>query len=393
MKCGDCKDKKGAALDVGRPLELYDGRWCCPRCKKDIFPKKDSEFVVDAENRELFIRSEEAYYKWLTSAKEAKADRFKYLDKALNLCSEAAFELHPAALMRMGYYYENGYMDSSKSLKDRWNAAYRYYKAVCYNVNSNVRTSAEKDPSKEGQFGGALTEIKLECAVRLAAMLDNPPKEVIDRIKKVGFDGYSNINELKNDIYAKIKALGGEYKSEASKEIKVNETDNSDFAFSVWRSCFDEERAPLFAVFRLSASEAKDFLSGKGEFSVSEKISRDTYLKIAPADANGGIGPHGFETKKNLAAVTEYIGKIPSYGIYMMIFNSKGRHRYLKKHQISKIAECFGKDNDEYLRRLIRKKHYNSSVFYDDDIYIFKDKHASVKKAVEKFIEDVCEEN
>lgn len=337
MKCGECKDKKGAALDIGRPLELYDGRWCCPRCKKDIFPQKDSELQINAENNELFVRSEEAYYKWLTSAGEKNAVRFKYLDKALNLCSEAAFALHPEALMRMGYYYENGYMDSSKSLKDRRNAAYRYYDAVCSNEKCE------------------LTELKEKCA-------------------------------------NKRDALGEVCANKIHKKPNVNETNNSDFAFSVWRSCFDEERAPLFAVFRLSASEAEKFLSGEGEFSVLKKISRDTYLKIAQADANGGIGPHGFETKKNPVDVTKYLGNIPSDGIYMMIFNSKGRHRYLKKHQITQIAECLDKDDDEYVKQLICSEHYNSSVFYDDDIYIFKDKHKSVKKAVEKFIKDMWEE-
>ncbi len=144
MKCSMC------GSNIERPLELYNGRWCCPSCKKDIFPDVDTEFAITPRNRELFVRSEEYYFKWLTSTEESKSTRFKYLDKAVSLCYESAFEYHPSALMRLGYYYERGYADFNTSSAERWRVAYFYYKALLFNTHKGVNAEGgeERDADK-----------------------------------------------------------------------------------------------------------------------------------------------------------------------------------------------------------------------------------------------------
>lgn len=378
MKCGYCN------AEVVRPLELYDGRWCCPNCKKDVFPDTDSIFVIDASNNELFVRSEEYYYKWLTCTDEDKKTRFKYLDKAVNLCSEAAFRHHPGALMRMGYYYDNGYIDFTKSREERWIVAYFYYKAVCFNVHTSVATSAGEAYSDE------IKEIKTECARRMATMLKNPPRGVS---KKGSFDGFVDLNALRKNVLDKIKQLGGEYDEGEYMLAAKHDYDNADVAYVAWRSCFDEERAPLFGIFKLTKDEALKFFAPLGNgYSVPERIGRDTRLKIAEMYDDKEIEGRFYELR-NSDALARYAENCPESGIYVCFINGAGGHKYLKKRQINAFAKSIGEHNNAHIKRLIAAGKYNASVFYDDDVYRYMEKRTPIDKAVEKFIQEICEED
>lgn len=378
MKCGYCN------TEIIRPLELYDGRWCCPNCKKDVFPGVDSEFVIDALNKELYVRSEEYFYKWLTRRDDDKQTRFKYLDRAVNLCSEAAFRSHPAALMRMGYYYDNGYIDFTKSEEERWTVAYFYYKAVCFNVHKSVETA-------DGEaYADEIREIKVECARRLANMLKKPPRAVG---KKGSFDGYVDLDALRKSVLDKIKQLGGEYDEGEYVLTGKHDYDNADVAYVAWRSCFDEERAPLLGIFRLTKQEAQKFFRPLGNgYSVPEKISRDTRLKIAETFDEKEVEGRFYEFR-NSDALIKYAEGCPDNGIYVCFINGAGGHKYLKKRQINAFAKCMSAQNNAHIKRLISAKKYNASVFYDDDVFRYMEKRTSMEKAVEKFISDICEED
>ncbi len=379
MKCGFCQ------TTIDRPLELYDGRWCCPNCKKDIFPDTDSEFVIDALNQELFVRSQEYYFKWLTSKDEDKKTRFRFLDKAVSLCCECAFRSHPRALMRMGYYYENGYIDFNKSQAERWIVAYFYYKAVCFNVHRGIET-----PSGSEDYIDEITQIKLECAKRLANMLKKPPREVA---AKGSFDGYVDFDAMRQVVLDKIKELGGEYDEGEFALVGKHEYDNADIAFAALRSCFDEERAPVFGIFKLSCNEAKKLFveqDNKG-FSILEKIGRDTKLKIAEIYDDKEIQGKFYEFK-NSDAIISFMENCPQKGIYICFFNSEGGHKYLKKRQINAFAKSMSQNNNAYIKQLIAAQKYNSSVFYDDDIYRYTEKHITMDGITQKFIAEISEE-
>lgn len=380
MKCGFCNTV------IDRPLELYDGRWCCPNCKKDVFPDTDSEFVIDALGRELYVRSQEYYFKWLTSKDEDKKTRFRYLDRAVNLCCEAAFRSHPRALMRMGYYYENAYIDFNKSQAERWAVAYFYYKAVCFNVHKGAQTQTGKE-----EYADEITDIKLECAKRLAVMLKKPPREIA---RKGSFDGYVDFNEMRRAVLDRIKELGGEYDEGEFQLTVQHEYDNADIAFAALRSCFDEERAPIFGIFKLSKQEAQKLFveQDKDGFSILEKIGRDTKLKIAEIFDDKEVEGKFYEFK-NSDAIVRYMENCPDKGIYICFINSEGGHKYLKKRQINAFAKSLTANNNAHIKQLIAAKKYNASVFYDDDIYKFTEKRTAMDNIAEKFVAEICEED
>jgi len=379
MKCGNCNQ------DIDRPLELYDGRWCCPHCKKDVFPDTDTELEINALNRELFVRSEEYYFKWLTSSNEDKRTRFKYLDKAVNLCYEAAFMFHPSALMRMGYYYDRGYVDFNTGSAERWRVAYFYYKAVLFNVHRGVHT-----PEGDDRYVDELTDIKLQCAGYLIDMLKNVPREIA---VKRQFDGYESLDELRAALAEKITDLGGDYdKFELLYGERAEDEDAASVAFATLRSCTDEERAPVFGIFKLSKEECVRLFSEEDNgFSVLESIGRDLRLKMAKAYDDKEIDGKFYELK-NSNAVAQYVSDCPDSGVYMCFVNARGGHKYLKKRTIAGIAKCLEDNGNADIKRLIKAGRYNSCVFYDDDFYKYSEKGRTSKKETDKFVSDVCEE-
>ncbi len=379
MKCNKCNH------DIERPLELYNGRWCCPSCKKDIFPDVDTEFVITAHNRELFVRSEEYYFKWLTSSDESKSVRFKYLDKAVSLCYESAFEYHPSALMRLGYYYDRGYADFSSAGAERWRSAYFYYKAVLFNTHRGISTQ-----EGEERYADDLTQIKLQCGKYMLDLLKQAPLEVTN---KISFDGYENLEKLTSEVINKIVSLGGTV-GQYDGQSATREQDMSAMAYASLRACADEERAPVFAIFKLSKYEAQKLILGSSDsdFSIVERVGRDLRLKIASAYDDKEIDGK-FADFKNSNSLVNYVqNKCPDKGIYLCFFNWLGGHKYLKKRDRSRVCQCLEDNSCAGIKLLIRAGKYNSCVFYDDDFYKYDEGRKGLsKKEVDKFVKEVCE--
>ena len=349
MKCSMCSS------NIERPLELYNGRWCCPSCKKDIFPDTDTEFAITPHNRELYVRSEEYYFKWLTSVEESKERRFKYLDKAVSLCYESAFEYHPAALMRMGYYYERGYADFNTSSAERWRVAYFYYKALLFNTHKGVSIQGGEE-----RYVDDLTQIKLQCGEYMQGLLRDVPAELL---QKTAFDGYDSFDKLKKDVAKRITELGGvaEDLGEEQREVLA---DMSSMAYATLRACVDEERAPVFAIFKLTKGECvKVFLEEEEDFSVVSNVGRDMIIKIAAAFDDKEIDGK-FRDFKNSNALVNYIdGDCPEDGVYICFINFLGGHKYLKKRDRANLIACLEDNAHAAIKKLIRACRYNSCFF------------------------------
>lgn len=372
MKCANCKK------DAIRPLELYKGNWYCPYCKADLFPDTSTQLCVNAQNHELFVNAEENYFKWLTNANYDRASRFKFLDKAINLCMESAFSYHPKALMRMGYYYEKGYVDLNRSLEDRWRIAYYYYKAVVFNINDSMDIQA-----KQTLLEYDTNKIKLDCAKNLVNLLLNLPSGIQN---SVGFDGYANINELLKAVYAKISQLGGSYKEE---EIAIVDVENSitDVLYRTVTACLNEDRAPVFAIFKLTREQAVRAFNKY----ITGMVSRDLKFKIADVKNDTAIQGVFYDIKTPMS-LEKKIEECGENGIYVCLMNKKGGHKYFKKRKLSSILDTLAKNNDKGLRRLIDQKIYNKYVFYDDDFYYYSKRGKTIERIVKDFLDGVCEE-
>ncbi len=379
MKCSMCSS------NIERPLELYNGRWCCPSCKKDIFPDVDTEFAITPRNRELFVRSEEYYFKWLTSTDESKSTRFKYLDKAVSLCYESAFEYHPSALMRLGYYYERGYADFNTSSAERWRVAYFYYKALLFNTHKGVNAEGGEE-----RFADDLTQIKLQCGEYMQGLLRDIPQELL---QKTSFDGYESFDKLRKSVADKITDLGGD--AEDLGEVQTRSlADMSSMAYATLRACVDEERAPVFAIFKLQRYECqKLFLESEDGFSVVGNVGRDMVIKIVAAFDDKEIDGR-FKDFKSSNALVDYVNDdCPESGVYVCFINWLGGHKYLKKRDRANIVACLEDNSHAAIKKLIRAGKYNNCVFYDDDFYKFDEGRKGLsKKEVDRFVREVCEE-
>ena len=118
--------------EVEQPLELYDGSWACPYCKREM-GGDFSAFSITEENEELYILSERSYYRWLTNMKllRGKAAQ-KLIDRAVELCRESAQLGNPLAVLRLGFFYDKDYVEVNRSEAVRCRIAYAYYSAVCF---------------------------------------------------------------------------------------------------------------------------------------------------------------------------------------------------------------------------------------------------------------------
>ena len=116
--------------EVEQPLELYDGSWACPYCKREM-GGDFSAFSITEENEELYILSERSYYRWLTNMKllRGKAAQ-KLIDRAVELCRESAQLGNPLAVLRLGFFYDKDYVEVNRSEAVRCRIAYAYYSAV-----------------------------------------------------------------------------------------------------------------------------------------------------------------------------------------------------------------------------------------------------------------------
>ena len=116
------------------PLELYDGSWSCPVCRNPLSDFQN-EFVINADNEELFVQSELLYAKWLFN--HDGGAKLSTVHQAVELCRRSARMGNPKAVARLAFYYDKNYTDQNYSDVMRCKIAYTYYSAICY---SSVQT-------------------------------------------------------------------------------------------------------------------------------------------------------------------------------------------------------------------------------------------------------------
>ena len=107
-------------------MELYDGQTATLSDKRlisDIVP----DLKYSAHGKELFALSESFYCKWLSEGKD-----IKYVDRAIELCRQAAEEGYPHAVVKMGFYYDKDYIALDRTEEFRCRVACDYYCKVVY---------------------------------------------------------------------------------------------------------------------------------------------------------------------------------------------------------------------------------------------------------------------
>lgn len=353
------------------PLELYDGSWACPFCKREISDALQ-DFKITPESNELFILAERNYFTWLTSSPDDRAKIWnKSIGKAVELCKRAALLGDPRAITRLGYYYDKDYVEIERTEAERCRIAYYYYAAVCYS-DSAQNIDAEK------------WQAIREYAARLMLnMLRYAPAEITD-LPKFNFE--ANRNRVDSVLGIKIGDDGYETKK-ISRSERMLET---------FYSCFSTTRAPLFGICRITGEELADvFATSKanadadGRQSVYDLINHG--LKICyVASSEIATGKMSFYKLSGESNINKRLDELKNSNaqIHVFFFNRCGKHRFFNGGSLNAIGRALEERNYNLVGRLLDGNKDRDYTFFDDDVYRYKGKFlAPIKTAVEELIE------
>lgn len=251
MICEHCKK------EFKEPLELYNGEWACPLCRENI-SVTSNELTVTHENDELFRLAEMCYFKAIKA--ENRKDYQRDINKAVSLCREAARLQHPKALIRMGYYYDAGYIAFDRT--EAFKMAHDYYKAVwtAARIDVNYIGGVAED------WGANGIKLKERAAYLYLNLLKNVPE-------KYSANSVYNYADAKAAVIAAGLPVnlsdGGEGSREEDRAVKI---------LDILESCKAGGRAPLFGVLRVDGETFKRLAEIKDE---NKKEKRAKLFKYA----------------------------------------------------------------------------------------------------------------
>ncbi len=356
MICGYCKKQ------IARPLELFNGDWACPRCKKVLNIKSISVCVTE-ENDETAKLAELCYLRALKSS-ENKPAYDRNLSSAVEYCRTAARMGNPKALIRLGFFYENGYMPVGE--KESRALAAEYYKSVftgSVRVDMNTHDPDYIDGGKKLQNAAARLYLEL--------------------IKK----------QADESTYLKEKQkimLKGLYVPDDS-DVSVAADSRVQSLFKVLSSCASEEKSPLFGLLRVEADELGSVLGyiddNKNKPKIVELAKK---IRIVFFNAENGT----FQTVKT---ENNLMGLDRTMPYYLYFFNEIGVHD-ISRRACVKIAKALKKSNalGEYagVKRMIGaiSKSYNVDyIFTEDDVLMYKSRFESFEHATGDLIDSIAE--
>ncbi len=353
IKCTTC------GRDV-MPLELYDGSWSCPSCRSPLSDFQN-DFVVTADNEELFVQSELLYANWLFNHDgRASADMIK---RAVELCRRSARAGNPKALSRLAFYYDKGYTETSYGEAMRCKIAYTYYSAVCYSGLREIKV-------QDGLPAVRWNEVCEKTAYSMLYMLASAPAE-LQATRTYGLE--SNLERVRGELGIDVDLTGFD-----RADGNINPTER---IFSVLCSCIDKQRAPLFGAFRVRVAEVKELyrrpMPGKEEkipnalywLTMKKDVFlayiKDTHIKDSDKMFNR------LSTQRSVEALFDEL-EDQEY-VWAFFFNNSGGHKYLssakKREKVKKTI--FGRVGTDLLKMLLQNGNHDFYTFYDDDIYYF----------------------
>ena len=365
MICQKCKKNI-------KPLELYNGDWACPTCKgKAVLTVASIAVKVNKENDETFKLSELCYLRALKCQRDARKYEEK-LGMAIDYCRTAARMGNPKALIRLGFYYEYGYIsaDSAESFR----IAYEYYKLVW----SNTPEMEDRLPDRD--YAESCKKLRSAAAKHYLELL----KKLPESYRRVG---NLNYHDEKSKIIAKGLTVPDDNGADS-----LMEENRVAHVLSTLQSCFSKERAPLFGVIRLEKGEYGELraigASSKGGSS-SKIVDIAKKLLIVLFDADSGE----FRTVKT-ADDSAAIAAENAY--YLYFFNANGQHD-ISARKCTKIGNALRRSAGlgEYsgVKRIIEAMSRNVSqtdyIFSEDDVLMYKSRLEPFWHATDDLIDAV----
>lgn len=366
MICSNCNK------NIVKPLELYNGDWACPSCKT-VVSVKSIAVKVNKENDETFKLSELCYLRALKSQKDAALYE-RELSMAIEYCRTAARMGNPKALIRLGFYYEYGYITAD--VTESFRIAYEYYKLVWSSTPEMEERPADRDYAESC--------IKLRSAAA---------KHYLELLKKLP-ESFRHVGELNyHDEREKIVAKGLTVPDDDGADRVVGES-RAAHVLAVLQSCFNKERAPLFGIMRIEKGEYAELsaIRTADKNSESKLLTFARKMLIVLLDADNGE----FRTIKT----ADDCGDInPESAYYLYFFNGGGTHGISesKRRRIAKtLRQNTGLGEYSGVKRIIDAMSaaavQTDFIFSEDDVLMYKSRLESFAHATEDLINKVAKQ-
>lgn len=359
------------------PLELYDGCWSCPICRKPLMTHQNS-FAVTADNEELFLQSELLFATWLMATDASTP--FSTVEKAVDLCRKSAKLGNPKAAARLAFFYDKGYIGQNYSEIMRCKIAYANYSALCFSGISAVEVEAGIPPIR-------WAELCQKTAHAMLCMLASAPAELQESDT---FGLRANLERVRHELGIEI-----DLSTYPTGEYKISLAEN---LFNTLISCVDKHRAPLFGTFRIKGAELREVFArpmpGKEDkipqalyWLATNKKVLITYIKeeqISDSDAR-------FTRLSTRNSWESAFSDIEDEEIiWIFFFNHNGGHKYLSAKKREKVEKTiYGRTGTDLLKMLLQNCTYKYYTFYDDDIYQFM-KQGNEADATRALVDKVC---
>jgi hypothetical protein len=296
------------------------------------------------------------------------------VDMAISYCRQASRAGHPEARVKLGYYWETGYMKKSSDA-NRYKMAYRYYKDVLTMDERKVKI--EKDAKRKATVSeyenfAKLNEVRRESASRLVSMCSN-----------------TDIGVLTSDVQSKLNEFG----LKITKNADSGEYSVEDSIYNTLARCkLKNDAQPIFGYFVVSIGNLRNlYLREKRSLKSIVRSSKKLDIRWIIKDDLFAMGSEN-DSFYNL---TDSEDSLPSIGkeyptndtlVILYFFNGDytGKNakdaKYKKSIKKLKDATFYKGDRDSemtdelvYLlnenERLSEQKVFFERVFFADDVY------------------------
>lgn len=361
MICQNCNK------NVNKPLELYNGDWACPLCKT-VLSVSSIAVRVNNENDETFKLSELCYLRALKNQKSSAVYE-QELGTAIAYCRTAARMGNPKALIRLGYFYEYGYLTAD--VLESFKIAYEYYKLVW----SSIPEMEEK--VRDADYAEGCKKLRNAAARHYLELL----KKLPESFRRVGGLNY-------HDEKAKIAEKGLFVPDDDSAEAFMEES-RITHIFNVLQSCFSKEKSPLFGVMRLEDGEYAELCGVPASDSKNSQLKIIAFakkLQIVVFDENNGE----FQTIKTADDISSYGGGAG----YLYFFNANGAHG-ISERKCVKIGKALRNGNGDYngvmriIEAMSKTVGQTDFIFSEDDVLMYKSKLEPIAHATADLINSV----
>lgn len=340
MYCKSCQKEREV-------FELYDGKYFCARCRKEIDFGKFSKTAADDGD---FTLSEILFHEAIASSSRSVRDRERARKrataqkaKAVALCKRAALNGHPQALLRLAYYYETGSagIDPVTSFK----LACNFYRRIwSYDKGAGAGVTEEQ-----------LSELKRIAAERHLALLRNIPAGIpAHEARRYVYA------DLKKEIARHVAAVNEPPKTSAD----IARAGNVEALNDLLKAAMRHGKSPLFGLVCLTGEEFSEWAdapapydkSGRSDAAYFSNLKGLTLCLISSEEARRITDTFISSNVRNEACVT------------LCFFTNRNR-------KTAGCAKRLAKNDFEQLKRLSEhavRLGMLTYVFYPDDVLYFR---------------------